>query len=235
VHEMRLRGIRVDQSATEQARDYCLQKCDAALAELSEKLGRPTGMKEIASRNWLVQTFDTHKISYPRTAKGNPSFTGGQLGWMRTHLHWLPQLIAKADKYNNAATNFLQSVLDHLVNERVHAEIHPHRGESHGTKSGHATMGRPIVPVASAAVAAVVAGAVVAVWLLFDCQLQQFGGSSAVWLARGAPICSAPRTTSHIFRSIRCAGRGTSHPRWAKTSATPIASFQSRMQRGPYV
>ena len=28
VHEMRRRGIRVDQSAAEQARDYCLQKRD---------------------------------------------------------------------------------------------------------------------------------------------------------------------------------------------------------------
>ena len=37
--EMRRRGIRIDQSAAEQARDYCLQKRDAALAELSEQLG----------------------------------------------------------------------------------------------------------------------------------------------------------------------------------------------------
>ena len=41
VHEMRRRGIRIDQSAAEQARDYCLQKRDAALAELSEQLGSP--------------------------------------------------------------------------------------------------------------------------------------------------------------------------------------------------
>jgi hypothetical protein len=38
VHAMRRRGIRVDQRAAEQARDYCLQKRDAALAELSEEL-----------------------------------------------------------------------------------------------------------------------------------------------------------------------------------------------------
>ena len=31
VHEMRRRGIRIDQSAAERARDYCLQKRDAAL------------------------------------------------------------------------------------------------------------------------------------------------------------------------------------------------------------
>jgi DNA polymerase I-like protein with 3'-5' exonuclease and polymerase domains len=56
VHEMRRRGIRVDQSLAEQARDYCLQKRDQKLAERSEKLGANVGMEEIASRNWLVRT-----------------------------------------------------------------------------------------------------------------------------------------------------------------------------------
>ena len=51
VLEMRRRGIRIDQSAAEQARDYCLQKRDAALAELSDKLGTPVSMHEIASPN----------------------------------------------------------------------------------------------------------------------------------------------------------------------------------------
>ena len=50
VLEMRRRGIRIDQSAAEQARDYCLQKRDAALAELSEQLGSRVGMAEIDSR-----------------------------------------------------------------------------------------------------------------------------------------------------------------------------------------
>ena len=48
VHEMRRRGIRIDQIAAEQARDYCLQKRDGALAELSRQLAKPTGMEEIA-------------------------------------------------------------------------------------------------------------------------------------------------------------------------------------------
>ena len=50
VLEMRRRGIRIDQGAAEQARDYCLQKRDAALAELSEQLGSLVGMDEIASQ-----------------------------------------------------------------------------------------------------------------------------------------------------------------------------------------
>jgi DNA polymerase I-like protein with 3'-5' exonuclease and polymerase domains len=136
VHEMRRRGIRIDQSAAEHARDYCLQKRDAALAELSEKLGAATGMDEIASPKWKAQTFDAHKINYPRTGKGNPSFKAGKSGWMLTHTHWLPQLIAAANKYDAAGAKFLEGhILAHLVGGRIHAEINPHRSENGGTRS----------------------------------------------------------------------------------------------------
>jgi DNA polymerase I-like protein with 3'-5' exonuclease and polymerase domains len=136
VHAMRRRGTRVDQSVAEQARDYCLQKRDQTLAKLSEQLATPIGMAEIASRNWLVKTFDAHRISYPRAKKGNPSFKGGNLGWMHKHPHWLPQLIAKDNKYNFAGSTFLEGhILGHLIGDRVYAEIHPHRSDDGGTVS----------------------------------------------------------------------------------------------------
>jgi len=82
VHAMRQRGIRVDQSAAEQARDNCLQKRDQALAKLSEQLGTPTGMEEISSRKWLEQTFDAQHINYPRTARVIPlSRPAKPVGW----------------------------------------------------------------------------------------------------------------------------------------------------------
>ena len=130
VSEMRARGIRIDQSAAEQARDLCAQKRDTALAELSEKLGTLVGMDEIGSSKWKACTFEAHNISYPKTPKGNPSFRAGKTGWMLAHAHWLPQLIARASKYEAAASKFFQGhVLEHTVNGRVHAEIHPHRSD----------------------------------------------------------------------------------------------------------
>ena len=136
VLEMRRRGIRVDQSAAEQARDYCLQKRDRTLTELSEQLGSHVGMAEIASKNWKARTFDAHHVNYPRTEKGNPSFKGGKLGWMATHPHWLPQLIATASKYDHAGSTFLEGhILEHLVGDRIYGEINPHRSEEGGTRS----------------------------------------------------------------------------------------------------
>jgi DNA polymerase I-like protein with 3'-5' exonuclease and polymerase domains len=136
VAAMRRRGIRIDIPAAERARDLLLQKRDAAFAELSEKLGINVGMEEIGRNKWLADTFDAHGIKYPRTEKGNPSFTAGSTGWMHKHSHWLPLLIVKADKYNNAAVNVLENyILNHVVKGRVHAEIHPHRSDDGGTRS----------------------------------------------------------------------------------------------------
>jgi len=55
---------------------------------------------------------------------------------MATHPHWLPQLIATANKYNHAGSTFLEGhILQHLIGERVYGEINPFRSEDGGTKS----------------------------------------------------------------------------------------------------
>ena len=108
----------------------------AALAELSEQLGTHVSMHEIASPKWKARTFDAHGINYPRTEKGNPSFKAGKLGWMAMHPHWLPRLIATANKYDAAGSKFLEGhILSHLIGDRIYGEINPHRSEEGGTKS----------------------------------------------------------------------------------------------------
>ena len=137
VLEMRLRGIRIDLDAAERARDLLLRKRDAVFAELSEKLGMPSRHgrdrpQQMAGRDLRPPR---HQISAHREGQSvvhRPARPGG----CASIAHWLPQLIAKADKYNNAAAKFLQNyILDHVVNGRIHAEIHPHRSEDSGTKS----------------------------------------------------------------------------------------------------
>ena len=51
---------------------------DAVFAELSKKLGVNVGMAEIGRTKWLAEAFDQQKVKYPRTEKGNPSFTAGR-------------------------------------------------------------------------------------------------------------------------------------------------------------
>ena len=55
---------------------------------------------------------------------------------MATHPHWLPQLIAIANKYEAAGTKFLEGhILKHIVGGRIYAEIHPFRSDDGGTRS----------------------------------------------------------------------------------------------------
>ena len=134
---MRRRGIRIDQDAAEQARDLLLGKRDATLKELSDQHGALIGMDEINSSEWKIATFDRYGIISPHTTPtGKPSFAAGKSGWMGSHEHWLPRLIAVANKYDAAACKFLQGhIIDHIVNGRIHAEIHQFRSEDGGAKS----------------------------------------------------------------------------------------------------
>jgi DNA polymerase I-like protein with 3'-5' exonuclease and polymerase domains len=144
VHEMRRRGVRVDIPAAERARDALLAQRDAVFEELRDKLGERVGMEEIGRTKWLERVFAAHapEVAVPRTAAterfpaGQASFTAGSTGWMHKSKHWLPRLVVRADKYNNAATKFLQGyILDYATRGRIHAEVHPHRSDEGGTRS----------------------------------------------------------------------------------------------------
>jgi DNA polymerase I-like protein with 3'-5' exonuclease and polymerase domains len=136
VLEMRRRGIRVNIAAAEQARDLLLGRRDAILKEISDQHGAAVSMKELSSSKWLASTFDHYNIKYPRTEKGNPSFRAGKTGWMKKHPHWLPQLKIKADKLDFFGATILQGfIIEHVVNNRIHAEIHPHRSDDGGSRS----------------------------------------------------------------------------------------------------
>jgi DNA polymerase I-like protein with 3'-5' exonuclease and polymerase domains len=136
VHAMRRRGIRIDIPAAERARDDLLAKRDTVLAELSNKLGAPVTMHELDRGAWLAKTCDTLGIKYPRTEKGNPSFRAGNTGWMAHHPHWFCQLKVHAERLHRAGAIVLdQQILGHVINGRVHADVHPHRSEEGGTRS----------------------------------------------------------------------------------------------------
>ncbi len=145
VMAMRKRGVLIDQSAAEQARDVLLAKRDAALKELSEHLGSPVGMEEIGGRLWKIKTFEAQNIAVTaKTEKGAPSFAAGKLGWMAKADHWLPRLIATANKYDAAGGKFLTDhILAHIVNGRIHAEIRPFRAEDGGTRSSRFSYSDP--------------------------------------------------------------------------------------------
>lgn len=143
IQEMRWRGIRVDLDQAERAKNELIKRRDAAFRELATLLGEKVGMEEIGKTSWLQRVFDAQSLSYPYTApskrfpRGQPSFTAGVLGWMHKSPHWLPKLIVQADRYNNAATKFLQGfIIDYAHKSRIHASINQFMSDDESGKKG---------------------------------------------------------------------------------------------------
>src|SRR5262249_37699859 len=68
----------------------------------------------------------------------------GKLGWMAAHPHWLPRLIATANKYDAAGSKFFEGhILAHLIGDRIYGEINPFRSEDGGTKSSRFSYSNP--------------------------------------------------------------------------------------------
>lgn len=137
IQEMRWRGIRIDTDAAERAKTHCLTKVDTTLRELSDHLGHTVRLENIRSTAWMERACDAQKISYPRTEKTRRgSFTGGKLGWMTRHTHWLPRLAAQIEHYQEAADKFISGfILDYAHRGRLHASINQFRSEAGGTRT----------------------------------------------------------------------------------------------------
>lgn len=137
VLEMRRRGIRFDVDAAEQARDRLYEKCNELLKEVGRRLGEGVSIKNIGQTKWMERVHDAQGVRYPRTPKTNVgSFTAGKDGWMGKHEHWLPSMLAKAMKYEEAARKHVQGYLiDYAHRGRLHATVNQFRNEDGGTRS----------------------------------------------------------------------------------------------------
>lgn len=137
IQEMRWRGIRIDTDAAEQARAWCLSRVEEGLKQLSDQFGSRVHLANIRSTAWMERACDAEKIHYPRTEKTRRgSFTGGKLGWMTKHDHWLPRLAAQVEHYQEAADKFIEGfILNYVHRGRLHASINQFRSESGGTRT----------------------------------------------------------------------------------------------------
>ena len=84
--------------------------------------------------------FDALKLSYLRTPTGQPSFTKA---FLENHTHPVASLIREARELNKSHSTFIDSILKHQHNGRIHAEIRQLKGESGGTVTGRLSMSNP--------------------------------------------------------------------------------------------
>lgn len=138
IFNMTRRGVRFDM-------DKCLTLNDKFRNKEKKILKR---IKDLTNQNveiWaaasISKAFDSLNLPYERTEKTNsPSFTKM---FLTDHPHELPRLIMQARELNKLRGTFLQGLVNHNTNGRIHAHINQIRSDSGGTVTGRFSYNHP--------------------------------------------------------------------------------------------
>lgn len=135
--DMRFKGVRVDVDKAHILKKD-LNKQEQIMHKEIKKLA---GFEiEIYAATSIARAFDKLKIPYDRTDKGTPSFTKG---FLATHPHELPKLISEAREMNKASSTFIDTIIKHAHNGRIHADINQIRSDDGGTVTGRFSYSNP--------------------------------------------------------------------------------------------
>ena len=135
--EMRMKGVRVDLEAVEKAEKDLIKRENKLLKIIKDD----TGMKcDIWAARSIEEIFKECKIEYPKTEKGNPSFTKS---FLENHPHKIPKAIVEARSYNKARGTFTNMINKFHHNGRIHANINQLRSDSGGTVTGRFSYNNP--------------------------------------------------------------------------------------------
>jgi len=136
--DMKFKGVRVDVQKA-----HTIKKQLASQEEiLLQKVKTETGIEpQIWAARSIAKVFDKLGLEYERTLKTQaPSFTKN---FLSTHKHPTVNLIAKAREINKAHTTFIDTIIKHEHNGRIHADINQIRSDSGGTVTGRFSYSNP--------------------------------------------------------------------------------------------
>ena len=138
IFEMRRRGVRVDVDKAEQTKTFLEGKEKKLLKEIKDD-------SDIHLEPWnaksLAMVFDNLGLSYQRTAKSDaPSFTKH---FLKSHDHPIARKILEVREYNKANTTFVDTILNHQYNGRIHCQFNQLRSDEGGTVSGRFSSSNP--------------------------------------------------------------------------------------------
>jgi len=136
--DMKWNGVRVDIDQAEQTKNKLLKQESEQLRQIKQETGVAVNVWEAKS---ISKMFDALSLPYARTElTGAPKF---DKHFLRTHEHPLVQAVAQAREYNKARTTFIDTILKHEHQGRIHAEINQLRGDSGGTVTGRLSYNTP--------------------------------------------------------------------------------------------
>ena len=136
--DMKTKGVRVDMDRAEQTKKELTVRERALLKEVKEETG-------VAIEPWvatsIAKAFDSVGVKYAATEKtGAPSFTKQ---FLANHEHPLAKKIVKIRELNKANTTFVETILEHSYNGRIHCDFNALRSDDGGTVTGRFSSSNP--------------------------------------------------------------------------------------------
>ena len=135
--DMKFKGVRVDIAKAMSVKTQLQKTEEELLRDIKKIAGFDVEIWAAAS---IAKAFEKVKLPYDRTEKGTPSFTKN---FLATHPAELPKLINEAREINKANTTFIDTILKHEHNGRIHAEINQIRSDQGGTVTGRFSYNNP--------------------------------------------------------------------------------------------
>ena len=136
--EMKTKGVRVDVDKAHKTKKE-LAKLEKSLVD---EIIKETG---VVVEPWVAtsvaKVFDAVGLSYSRTEKsGAPMFTKQ---FLANNPHPIAQKIIKIREINKANTTFVDTILEHSHNGRIHCDFHSLRSDGGGTVTGRFSSSNP--------------------------------------------------------------------------------------------
>jgi len=136
--DMKWEGVCVDLEKADAIKKNLIIREKKILKGIKDKTGVDVDIWAAVS---VAKVFDKLKIPYERTPKsGQPKF---DKNFLITHKNPTARMVATAREINKARTTFIDTILTHSVNSKIHAEIHQMRSDEGGTVTGRFSYSNP--------------------------------------------------------------------------------------------
>ena len=139
--EMRWKGVCVDLDKAEKTKKFFKNEEDKIYKNIKKETGISIDASDIYTAASLQKVFDKLGERYELTEKNKQAKISNLS--MKESDNPLIQSISVAREYNKAHTTFIDSILKHQVEGRIHAEINQLKSEYGGTVSGRLSMNNP--------------------------------------------------------------------------------------------
>lgn len=146
--DMRTQGVRVDLDKAERNKKFIRKQSKLIRGQIEKEAGMEVDIWASAS---IAKMFDKLDMEYPRTPTkedeetgkvtgGAPSFTKA---WLNNHPAEICQQLVKLREFDKADATFIDSILRHEHNGRIHTELHSTRRDEGGTVTGRFSSSNP--------------------------------------------------------------------------------------------